>query len=801
MRLPDPLFLAQEHAAVTRSRSHLRNLALAVLTIALVLAFATTGRTINAQQGGLVTLTPFVNPQTGTPGGTVTFTFTLTNNQAAQDTFVISTSSPTLPSGYQVLIPSSSVVVNGAGGQAQVQIVVTIPNGRPAESFDITVAADAGGGATANAIARLTVNGPTATPTVTPVTPTGTPTPVSTPSGCPEAADPPGDLPGAALLRVDVPERHGICDVGDVDWYKFGAVGGKVYSIDVPEMNAGLDLSLGLYEENGNRLTFNDDYNFRNPNQPDPNDIKPRIDTWRAPYDGFFYIQVRDNLGIGGGDRAYTIVINSESYGPTPAQITEVCQDLFEQDGLPEQAKLITSNETHRGKVLCPVGDADWVKFFALRGKTYFIYTDTRPYGQGGSPGTNPGVQQGTEAGADTVIYLADRDGVSILDFNDDIVGGSTLDSQLQFTPSADGFYYAQVKNVGDIGNQFIRYDFTLALCLPDQAECGRPTASLPAPTSSSGSNQFTATPTPTEFDFLDDTATPTEDTSGSSGNFSQSSLKPGPMVNGPLRGFADPSFDRVWQRSDRPVAEQRASRSWMWGPRGLMARTEGYIQSPSGLRQVQYFDKARMEVNNPRADRNTNWFVTTGLLVVELITGRVQLGDNEFVQRPPADIPIAGDPGDPNAPTYVSFGGVTALQPGDRTGQFAAETIDHAGTVGPYGGPQRPEVRLVHFVPETGHNIPQVFWDYLNASGTVYDSSRYRADTLIDWVFTLGYPLSDPYWTRIKVGGIEREVLVQAFQRRVLTYSPDNPAGWQVEMGNVGRHYYFWRYGDDLPS
>ena len=48
---------------------------------------------------------------------------------------------------------------------------------------------------------------------------------------------------------------------------------------------------------------------------------------------------------------------------------------------------------------------------------------------------------------------------------------------------------------------------------------------------------------------------------------------------------------------------------------------------------------------------------------------------------------------------------------------------------------------------------------------------------------------------------GVDHDVLVQPFQRRVLTYSPDNPSGWQVEMGNVGRHYYLWRYGEDLPS
>ena len=120
---------------------------------------------------------------------------------------------------------------------------------------------------------------------------------------------------------------------------------------------------------------------------------------------------------------------------------------------------------------------------------------------------------------------------------------------------------------------------------------------------------------------------------------------------------------------------------------------------------------------------------------------------------------------------------------------------------IGDYLGPRRPETQLAYFAKETGHNVPKVFWDYLNTRGTVYDGGRFRQDTLLDWVFTLGYPISEPFWTRVNVGGAEREVLVQLFQRRVLTYSPDNPAGWQVEMGNVGRHYYRWRYNEELPA
>jgi hypothetical protein len=40
-----------------------------------------------------------------------------------------------------------------------------------------------------------------------------------------------------------------------------------------------------------------------------------------------------------------------------------------------------------------------------------------------------------------------------------------------------------------------------------------------------------------------------------------------------------------------------------------------------------------------------------------------------------------------------------------------------------------------------------------------------------------------------VKVGGTYKVVLVQIFERRVLTYTPDNSPGWQVEAGNVGQH------------
>ena len=46
-----------------------------------------------------------------------------------------------------------------------------------------------------------------------------------------------------------------------------------------------------------------------------------------------------------------------------------------------------------------------------------------------------------------------------------------------------------------------------------------------------------------------------------------------------------------------------------------------------------------------------------------------------------------------------------------------------------------------------------------------------------------------------MKVAGQQRTVLIQVFERRVLTYTAANQPAFQVEMGNIGQHYYRWRY------
>jgi hypothetical protein len=80
------------------------------------------------------------------------------------------------------------------------------------------------------------------------------------------------------------------------------------------------------------------------------------------------------------------------------------------------------------------------------------------------------------------------------------------------------------------------------------------------------------------------------------------------------------------------------------------------------------------------------------------------------------------------------------------------------------------------------GHNIADVLLTYMNSITG-------------GWLFVLGYPITDPYWTVTKLAGTNTYVLVQLFERRALTYTPTNPVDWRVEMGNIGRHYFSWRY------
>lgn len=279
-------------------------------------------------------------------------------------------------------------------------------------------------------------------------------------------------------------------------------------------------------------------------------------------------------------------------------------------------------------------------------------------------------------------------------------------------------------------------------------------------------------------------------------------------LMAGLLRAAADApangAFFRTWSRTDKPVAERIVDRTWMWGPEAFTAPiVEDYANAPGGKRVVQYFDKSRMEDNAYRG--SDPWDVTNGLLVVEMVEGYIQIGDDAYDESPEsASVNIAGDPGE--QPSYAdidtcelrSTDGIDAEDVGTP---IIATYADRCGLGSDTTYLNRSVTRAV-YVPETGHTIASPFWAFMNSSGTIWDGSGYTQSSLFQSpYYATGFPVTEAWWSRIAVGGVTRDVLWQCFERRCLTYTPDNAAGWQVEAGNAGRHYFEWRYADDEPE
>ncbi len=254
----------------------------------------------------------------------------------------------------------------------------------------------------------------------------------------------------------------------------------------------------------------------------------------------------------------------------------------------------------------------------------------------------------------------------------------------------------------------------------------------------------------------------------------------------------ADPNVQSVWAAADGAVKSLAESRTWLWGPDVDAALTEKYAESPGGERQVYYFDKSRMEITDPNGNRSSEWFVSNGLLVRDMIQGAIQTGETTFQPAQPATMPLAGDDkNNGDTPTYASLKNLASLGNGyvvpDWTGQPVDAVLHKDGSVS-HDASLGQSTTYGSYDTTTGQNVAGIFWDWMTAQSW-------------KWIYVLGHPISEPYWVQTNVKGEQQWVLVQAFERRVLTYTPSNDANWQIEMGNVGRAYYEWRYGSPPPD
>lgn len=248
---------------------------------------------------------------------------------------------------------------------------------------------------------------------------------------------------------------------------------------------------------------------------------------------------------------------------------------------------------------------------------------------------------------------------------------------------------------------------------------------------------------------------------------------------------FASDPIPGIWERADGGVAD--GDQTWIWGPAIRAATHEPYADSPGGVRSVYYFDKARMEINNPNESWDSIWYATSGLLIREMMLGKIQIGDHRSIETAPAEIPVTGDLEDnPDSPTYATLGQHTTLdgqeqnRANDRTGEPVTTLMHADGSLSTDFSPPA-ESAVAHYDDTLGHNVPGVFWDWMNNQS-------------IGWTYLTGHPVTEAYWVNTQIEGEPRQVMVQAFERRVLTFNPANEAAWQVEAGNAGLHYRAWR-------
>ena len=97
-------------------------------------------------------------------------------------------------------------------------------------------------------------------------------------------------------------------------------------------------------------------------------------------------------------------------------------------------------------------------------------------------------------------------------------------------------------------------------------------------------------------------------------------------------------------------------------------------------------------------------------------------------------------------APTGAApFDGTRAQQ---RLGQRVSATLERGGNLGLRPELALPETEIVQFNSVTGHNIPRVFWEFLGQAGPIWNG-RVTRGPVVDWLFAMGLPITDAYWTR----------------------------------------------------
>lgn len=270
---------------------------------------------------------------------------------------------------------------------------------------------------------------------------------------------------------------------------------------------------------------------------------------------------------------------------------------------------------------------------------------------------------------------------------------------------------------------------------------------------------------------------------------------------------FWGSAFERQWQQDEAIIPG-------FWGPLPTAtARLEPYAgdeasdlcpthppPTPPGVtfacagvghpdqRAAQYFDRGRMEsILLDYTKGGPKDVLTNGLLTVELTNGQVQTGDNRFEQRAPAQLSIAGDPGN-DGPTYTDLAGLPARD------------TDTGTTRLPYAFTRNRQWEHAQVSPQT--IAPQMLtYVRMGDPGGRYDQNVLTAfaeviHRLPSGLAAVGWPIAPVFFLQAPINGAPTTLIAQAFERRVLTYNPGSVPERRVASGAIGSDYYTWRYG-----
>jgi hypothetical protein len=174
----------------------------------------------------------------------------------------------------------------------------------------------------------------------------------------------------------------------------------------------------------------------------------------------------------------------------------------------------------------------------------------------------------------------------------------------------------------------------------------------------------------------------------------------------------------------------------------------------------AQYFEKGRIE-DHGREVTDPRWAFMYGRLTLELMEHD----------------PGGSVSGVALAPSGALTYGQLSRQ-ADPSLRMAPPPGFTGGTKGVHDGmfvPFDPYLR-----PAPGYVVAPYFWAYINRT------ELFPAG----WLHDVGLPVTNTFMAEVIKNGEERTIFVQAFERAVLTYDMRNPAGWQVEKGNIGADF-----------